>query len=33
VTDVDIPFGDIVSENDAVLLRAGKKRFRRIAIV
>jgi tyrosyl-tRNA synthetase len=33
VSDVDVPFADVVGERDVVLLRAGKKRFKRIAIV
>lgn len=33
VTDVDVPFAEIVGEREAILLRAGKKRFKRIAIV
>ena len=32
VMDVDVPFVDILNGRDAVLLRAGKKRFRRVAI-
>lgn len=33
VSDVDVPFADVAGEREAILLRAGKKRFRRIAIV
>ncbi|HEV2074399.1 MAG TPA: tyrosine--tRNA ligase [Thermomicrobiales bacterium] len=33
VSDVDVVFGDILGERNAVLLRAGKKRFKRVAIV
>lgn len=32
VSDVDIPFAGVVGEREAVLLRAGKKRFKRVAI-
>lgn len=31
--DVDVPLADVLAGRDAVLLRAGKKRFKRIAIV
>lgn len=30
VADVDVPFADVVSKRDAVLLRAGKKRYKRV---
>lgn len=33
VADVDVPFADVAGEREAVLFRAGKKRFKRIAIV
>ncbi|HVL23131.1 MAG TPA: tyrosine--tRNA ligase [Thermomicrobiales bacterium] len=33
VTDVDVPFASILGDRDAVLLRAGKKRFKRVAVV
>ena len=33
VTDVDVPFSGVIGNRDAVLLRAGKKRFMRVAIV
>lgn len=33
VADVDAPFAAILGERTAVLLRAGKKRFKRVAIV
>jgi tyrosyl-tRNA synthetase len=33
VSDVDVPFADILGDRDAILLRAGKKRFKRIAVV
>lgn len=33
VSDVDVPFADIIGERDAILIRAGRKRFRRIAVV
>ena len=33
VSDVDVLFADILGDRDAVLLRAGKKRFKRVAIV
>ncbi len=32
VSDVDVPFGSVLEGRDAVLLRAGKKRFKRVAI-
>jgi tyrosyl-tRNA synthetase len=32
VSDVDVPFGDVVSDREAVLLRAGRKRFRRVLV-
>ena len=32
VSDVDIPFGDVIGGRDAVMLRAGKKRFKRVVI-
>ncbi len=32
VRDVDIPFGDVIGSKDAVMLRAGKKRFKRIVV-
>lgn len=32
VKDVDVPFASVLSGSNAVLLRAGKKRFKRIAI-
>ncbi len=33
VSDVNVLFGDILGDRNAVLLRAGKKRFKRVAIV
>jgi tyrosyl-tRNA synthetase len=33
VSDVDVPFDGVLGDRDALLLRAGKKRFKRIAIV
>jgi tyrosyl-tRNA synthetase len=32
VTDVDVPFAGVIGERDAVLLRAGKKRFKRVVV-
>lgn len=32
VTEVDVPFADLIGGKDALLLRAGKKRFKRIVI-
>jgi tyrosyl-tRNA synthetase len=32
VTDVDVPFANALGNADAVLLRAGKKRFRRVVV-
>jgi tyrosyl-tRNA synthetase len=32
VSDVDVPFRDVVGDRDAVLLRAGRKRFRRVVV-
>jgi tyrosyl-tRNA synthetase len=32
VIDVDVPFSGVLGDRDAVLLRAGKKRFKRLAI-
>ncbi|MGC4106696.1 MAG: tyrosine--tRNA ligase [Thermomicrobiales bacterium] len=32
VEDVDLPLADVLSGRDAVILRAGKKRFKRVAI-
>ncbi len=32
INDVDVPFGSVLEGRDAVLLRAGKKRFKRVAI-
>ncbi len=32
VTDVDVPFASVIDDASAVLLRAGKKRFKRLAI-
>ncbi|HWK80013.1 MAG TPA: tyrosine--tRNA ligase, partial [Thermomicrobiales bacterium] len=31
--DVDLPLADVLEGRDAVLLRAGKKRFKRVAII
>lgn len=33
VIDVDVPFSGVIGNRDTVLLRAGKKRFMRVAIV
>jgi tyrosyl-tRNA synthetase len=33
VSDVDVPFGKVLAGADAVLLRAGKKRFKRVVVV
>jgi tyrosyl-tRNA synthetase len=33
VTDVDVPFAGVIGDRDAMLLRAGKKRFKRVAVV
>jgi len=33
VEDVDVPFAGVLAGRDAVILRAGKKRFKRVAIV
>ncbi|MBA2468779.1 MAG: tyrosine--tRNA ligase [Chloroflexia bacterium] len=33
VSDVDVPFGAVLGERNAVLLRAGKKRFKRVVVV
>lgn len=33
VADMDVPFADVLGDRDAVLLRAGKKRFRRVVVV
>ncbi len=33
VDDVDLPFADVIGNRYAILIRAGKKRFKRIAIV
>jgi tyrosyl-tRNA synthetase len=33
IEDVDVTFADVLGSRDAVLLRAGKKRFKRVAIV
>ena len=32
IQDIDVPFVDMLAGREAVLLRAGKKRFRRVAI-
>jgi tyrosyl-tRNA synthetase len=32
VSDIDVPFGSVLGGRDATLLRAGKKRFKRVAI-
>ncbi len=32
ITDVDVPFSSVMGDATAVLLRAGKKRFKRVAI-
>lgn len=33
IADVDVPFADVIGDRTAILLRAGKKRFKRIAVV
>lgn len=33
VSDVDVPFKGVIGDADAVLLRAGKKRFRRLIVI
>jgi tyrosyl-tRNA synthetase len=32
ITAVDVPFADLIGGKDAVLLRKGKKQFRRVAV-
>jgi len=32
VSDVDVPFAGVLGDRDAVLLRAGKKRFKRVVV-
>jgi tyrosyl-tRNA synthetase len=32
VSDLDVPFSSVIGDSTAVLLRAGKKRFKRVAI-
>ncbi|MBA2278187.1 MAG: tyrosine--tRNA ligase [Chloroflexia bacterium] len=32
IGDVDVPLGDVIGNRDAVLLRAGRKRFRRVVV-
>ena len=33
VSDVDVPFAGVIGDRSAVLLRAGKKRFKRVVVV
>lgn len=33
VADVDVPFAGIMGDQAAILLRAGKKRFKRVVVV
>ena len=33
IADVDVPFADAIGDSQAVLLRAGKKRFKRVVVV
>lgn len=33
VEEVDIPFATVLGDRDAVILRAGKKRFKRVAVI
>ena len=33
VADVDVPLASVIGDRDAMLLRAGKKRFKRVALV
>jgi tyrosyl-tRNA synthetase len=32
ISDVDVPFASVLGDGDAVLLRAGKKRFKRVVV-